>query len=111
MLGCLPAHSAHLPSCSQCSPAPQVIEGALLEIFGSDEDGVLSKRCFGIVSDMELVNVLAAKQLGTKYPWLINLNCAAHGINNACKVRVGHTSNHRLIDLVHVSASDCSCTS
>lgn len=100
MLGCLPAHSAHLPSCSQCSPAPQVIEGALLEIFGSDEDGVLSKRCFGIVSDMELVNVLAAKQLGTKYPWLINLNCAAHGINNACKVRVGHTLNHRLIDFV-----------
>ena len=49
--------------------------------------------------------MLAAKQLGTKYPWLINLNCAAHAINNACKVHIGHRLNHRLLLVFSASAA------
>ena len=102
---------SQLPFCLHIdSAALQIIEHALLEIFGCDGDGLLSKRCFGIISDMELVNVLAARQLGAKYPWLINLNCAAHAISNACKVHSGHPLGIIGWMLLHAGlASDCSC--
>jgi hypothetical protein len=55
-----------------------------LQLYG-EGDG-LSRNCLGFIGDSESANKRALKDLEEQFPFLVNLVCQAHGLNNLIKV-------------------------